>query len=259
MNKKLFALVMVPVLVVMGGALAFSAFSGDVTTNVTATAGHISVNEYATLYSGYSKYTSVKVTGGFGSNTNTAYLNDSKVYPVNKETNLATVPSESSGAQNVVYWVNVSQLSPGDWVQINLVLEDKGPLGIEFADPVISTTGLNALTLTGVNVNLSNVTGSLNSDDVFTANPLSGISGLSAAGDYLAATTEGGLSTGISSPAETGYAYALGSLFSNFNIPLGNGGSATYSFYIGLSTDAGNNYAGSSISIPIVVSVSSVS
>ena len=259
MNRKLFALVMVPVLVVMGGALVFSAFSGDVTTNVTATAGHISVNEYATLYSGYSKYTSVKVTGGFGSNTNTAYLNDSKVYPVNKETNLATVPSESAGAQDVVYWVNVSQLSPGDWVQINLVLEDKGPMGIEFADPVISTTGSNALTLTGVNVNLSNVSGSLNSNDVFTANPLSGINGLSGTGDYLAATTQSGLSASVSSPAEIGYAYALGSLFSNFNTPLGDGGSATYSFYIGLSRDAGNNYLSSGVSIPIVVSVSSVS
>ena len=259
MNRKLFALVMVPVLVVMGGAVAFSAFSGDVTTNVTATAGNISVNEYATLYSGYSKYTSVKVTGGFGSNTNTAYLNDSMVYPANKETNLATVPGESAGAQNVVYWVNVSQLSPGDWVQINLVLEDKGPLGIEFAGPVISTSGPNALTLTGVNVNLSNVTGSLNSNDIFTANPLSGINGLSGTGDYLASTTQSGLSAGVSSPAEIGYAYALGSLSSNFNTPLSNGGSATYSFFIGLSSDAGNNYVGSGVCIPIVVSVSSVS
>ena len=259
MNRKLFALVMVPVLVVMGGALAFSAFSGNVTTSVTARAGQISVNEFATLYSGYSKYTSVKVTGGFGTNTNTAYLNDSKVYPVNKEANLATVPSESTGAQNLVYWVNVSQLSPGDWVQINLVLEDKGPLGIEFADPAISTSGTNALSITGTNVNLSNVTGSLGSSNVFTANPLSGINGLSGTGDYLAATTDSGLTAGTSSQAETGYAYAFGSLFSNFNTPLGSGGEATYSFYIGLSAGAGNNYLGSSVSIPIVVAVSSVS
>lgn len=258
MNRKLFALVMVPVLVVMGGALAFSAFSGSVTTNVTATAGHISVNEYATLYSGYSKYTSVKVTGGFGKNTNTAYLNDSKVYPVNKETNLATVPSESSGSQNLVYWVNVSQLSPGNWVQINLVLEDKGPLGIEFADPVISASGPDAISLTGTDVNISNVTGSLNSNDVFTANPLSGISGLSGTGNFLIATTDASLTPGTTASAETGYAYALGSLFSNFNTPLGEGGSATYSFYIGLSSGAGNNYIGSTVNVPLLVTVSSL-
>lgn len=47
MNKKLLVMMLVPVLVMMSGALAFSAFSGSATTNVTATAATVSFTQTA--------------------------------------------------------------------------------------------------------------------------------------------------------------------------------------------------------------------
>ena len=50
MNKKLLVMVMVPVLVVMSGALAFSAFTGGASTTVTSTAGNIDFSQNFTGY-----------------------------------------------------------------------------------------------------------------------------------------------------------------------------------------------------------------
>ena len=52
MNKKLIALMIVPIMLTLSGAMAYSAFSGTALTKVTATAGDITANEYAELVTG---------------------------------------------------------------------------------------------------------------------------------------------------------------------------------------------------------------
>ncbi len=248
MNKKLIALMIVPIMLTLSGAMAYSAFSGTITTKVTATAGTLTVNEYAELVTGYSSNTNIKVTGGFGSNTDTAYLNDSKVNYNNH--NLATVPSTSSGSQYLIYYLNVSNLAPGNWVEIGLTLGNKGTVGVIFGNPTIGPVKISKSGL-----NLSNVTGSLGKGNIFTSNPLSGVSGLSDSSGYTFYTTDGSVSTG--GPAVPGYAFAFGPFTSDFGTSVDYEGTVDYSFYIGLSLGAGNGYQGSSISIPIYVSVTS--
>ncbi len=251
MNKKLIALMIVPIMLTLSGAMAYSAFSGTVTTKVVASAGDITANEYAELVTGYSQNTNITVTGGFGQNTNTAFLNDSKVIPFNDEPNLATVPSTSSGAQVIVYYINVSNLAPGNWVKVHMTLTNKGSVGLIFGTPVI-----DKVTFSGKGLNLSNVTGSLGHSDIFTTgNPLSGVAGLSGSSGYTFATSDSSVTVG--GPASSGYAFAFGPTVSDFGISLTNGGVADYSFYVGLSAGAGNGYQESSISIPIFVSVTS--
>ena len=253
MNKKMFALLVVPVFLIASGALAYSAFSGVASTSITAKAGDITANEYAELVGGYSSNTAIYVTGGYGSNTNTAQLVNSAEISPTGEQNLATVPSTSTGSQYIVYYLNVSNLAPGNWVKVHFTLTNKGSVGLEFGIPYIGT-----VTFSTSGLNLSNVTGSLDTKDIFTShNPLSGVYGLSGKGNYTFATSDSSVSSGPGTPAQTGYAFAFGPTDSGFGISLTDGGIADYSFYIGLSNGAGNGYQESSISIPIIVSITS--
>ncbi len=253
MNKKMFALLIVPVFLIASGALAYSAFSGVASTNITAKAGDITANEYAELVSGYSSNTVIYVSGGYGSNTDTATLSSSSVISPSGETNLATVPSGTTGLQDLVYYVNISNLAPGNWVKLHFTLSNKGSVGLEFGTPYIGTVSFSTSGL-----NLSNVTGYLDHSDIFTSgNPLSGVSGLSGKGNYTFATSDSSVSTGAGTTAQSGYAYAFGPTVSDFGVSLTNGTSADYSFYLGLSSGAGNGYQESSISIPIIVAITS--
>lgn len=253
MNKKLIALMIVPIMLTLSGAMAYSAFSGTATTHVAAQAGEITANEYAELVTGYSRNTNITVTGGFGSQTDTAFLNDSNVIPLNQEPNLGTVPSTSYGSQYIVYYLNISNLAPGNWVKVHFTLTNKGSVGLVFGIPTIGTVSFS-----GNGLNLSNVTGSLDTGDIFTTgNPLSGVSSLSGKSGYTFATSDASVPYGPSTVATSGYAFAFGPTVSDFGISLTNGGIADYSFYVGLSSKAGNGYQESSISIPIVVSVTS--
>ena len=252
MNKKMFALLVVPVFLISSGALAYSAFSGVASTSITAKAGDITANEYAELVSGYSSNTVIYVSGGYGSNTDTATLTSSSVIS-NGEPNLATVPTTDTGAQEFIYYLNVSNLAPGNWVKVHFTLENKGTVGLVFGVPSIGT-----VTFSNSGLNLSNVTGALDTKDVFTSgNPLSGVSGLSGKDNYTFATTDSSVSSGTGTVAQTGYAFAFGPTVSDFGVSLTNGGEADYSFYLGLSSGAGNGYQESSISIPIIVSITS--
>lgn len=249
----MFALLVVPVFLIASGALAYSAFSGVAATNIAASAGDITANEYAELVTGYSSNTVIYVSGGYGLNTNTATLTSSTESSPSGETNLATVPTTDTGAQNFVYYVNVSNLAPGNWVKLHFSLSNKGSVGLIFGKPYIGS-----VTFSKSGLNLSNVTGSLEHKDIFTSgNPLSGVSGLSGIGNYTFATSDSSVTSGAGTLTHPGYAFAFGPTVSDFGVSLTNGGEADYSFYVGLSAGAGNGYQESSISIPIIVSITS--
>ena len=249
MNKKMFALLVVPVFLIASGALAYSAFSGVASTGITAKAGDITANELAEITTGYSSNTAIYISGGHGSNTVKSSLMDGKI----AKGELAYVPSSSTGSQNIVYYLNVSNLAPGNWVEFTFTLRNNGSVGLEFGDPHLgqvkfSTDGLN----------FSNVSGIANHGTVFTSGtPLSGIAGQHANGVYTYATSDSSVSIGTSSDAQSGYAYAIGSLSSGFDTSLTLDGTADYTFWLGLSSGAGNGYQESSISVPIIISITS--
>lgn len=248
---------LVPVLIIVSGSLAFSAFQGNIATNVTASAGTITVNEIASLVGGYSKYTNITVTGGNGRNTNTAFLNDSVVYPLDKEPDLATVPGLDVGGTSFVYYLNISNLAPGDWVKITFSLKNLGLEAVSFSNPVARDFSLQ-----GYDTNVSNVTSAhiSGTHNIFQqGTELNGISSLKNPSGYLVATNDPGISSFIGENAYSGYAYAFGNSFTNFNIPLSTGGEALYSFYVGLSSGAGNSYVSSTFGLALLVGVQSQS
>ena len=93
-------MVMVPVLVVMSGALAFSAFSGSATTNLSATAGNV---DFTQNYVGYYLYGSAHpVDPAYGTPTQTT----------------------------TVIQLTADNFSPGSWVEFNLTFNYTGTVPI---------------------------------------------------------------------------------------------------------------------------------
>ena len=119
-------MVMVPVLVVMSGALAFSAFSGTATTNVSATAGYLSWEQ--------------SITSTYTYEHNTAVANNSASVP--------QVSTAKTGPNVTDMQLSVSNLAPGNWIVFNITVKNTGSVGLMLSGATITTMELNA---TGVN------------------------------------------------------------------------------------------------------------
>ena len=250
MNKKVIALLIVPVLLTMSGALAFSAFTGSVSTNVSATAGSISLSQTGEFFAGYVSNTNVTVSGGLGSNTGSVVITGANLGTETSDApTLATVPY-SGYSLNVIYYVNVTNLAPGNWVAVHLTITNGGTVGFIAETPHIIPTHVTFKPSSAPpDLNLTNLTGvsGLFAGTLFASgSPLSGL-----AAGTLFATNYG--ATGVS--GLSGYAFAYTT--SGFGESLTHSSEADYTVYIGLSSGAGNGYQESSVSIPIMISVMS--
>ena len=116
-------MVMVPVLVVMSGALAFSAFSGTATTNVSATAGYLSWEQ--------------SVTSTYTYQHNTVVTNNS--------TDVGTVTTPKSGPNVTDMELSVSNLAPGNWIVFNITVMNTGSVGLELSGATITTMETSGL------------------------------------------------------------------------------------------------------------------
>lgn len=261
MNKKLIALMIVPIMLTLSGAMAYSAFSGSVTTNVTATAGTLTYSIGTEVVDYYSMNTNISVSGGVGSDTSVVYLLGNTV---TGQELLAPVPVSGGSGVPIIYYLNVSNLAPGNWVHVEITLTNTGTVGLIFARPALETS-IVKITPTAYppDLNLSNVTGVAGSttisQHVFEYQyALSGISSLSATDSTYLAFTNYGANTGVNYAPLSGYAYAFGK-FTSF--PVGHSvdkdKSVDFSFYIGLSNGAKNGYQESSVSIPLLINVMS--
>ena len=132
MNKKLFALAIVPVLVVMSGALAFSAFSGTITTNVDASAGYISFNQQAMLYN-YSASNTVMSVDGM-----TLSIPESSSTAVMMPLGWAGLDSLNSNTTTQT--VTLGNMAPGNWATFEFTVTNNGSVGFELSSVSPTTT-----------------------------------------------------------------------------------------------------------------------
>lgn len=257
MNKKFIALMIVPIMLTLSGAMAFSAFNGSITTNINANAGKLTYAIGSEVVDWYSNNTNISVSGGAGTDTSTVFLLSTKA---TGDTLLSPVPV--SGGSNVpfTYWINVSNLAPGNWVHIELTLTNNGTVGLIFARPIVGSVSFHPSS-SPPDLNLSNVTGDSGltkiTQHVFeTGYPLEGIHSLTPSDTTYLAYTNYGASTGSSVSPESGFAYAFGK-FTSFPVDhsVDQGKYVDFSFYVGLSSGAGNGYQESSVSIPLLISV----
>ena len=114
MNKKMLVMVMVPVLVVMSGALAFSAFTGGASTTVTSTAGNI---DFSQNFTGYYLYGSA--------------------HPIDPAYGTPTVTTTE-------IQLSADNFSPGSWIEFNLSFNYTGTVPIVLSETTsVSGSGIS--------------------------------------------------------------------------------------------------------------------
>ena len=115
MDKKLFALIMVPVLVVMGGTLAFSGWAGSANAHFGQTTATIGYTE------------SLSFTGT-NANMNPLTISDGHSSKIVNYTSANYLISSSSGSAASVLnvYANVSNLVPGQYVNFTVTITNTG-------------------------------------------------------------------------------------------------------------------------------------
>lgn len=212
MNKKIVAMMIVPILLTLSGAMAYSAFTGSITNNVGAGAGTLTYSENVNLVNYFSDNTNMTAQMGTTSYilSNHAGYNysDGVSNYLSSPLLLGSVGPNSYNGYQQLATVNISNLAPGNWVEINLTIVNHGSVGFKVGPVTIS---LNS------------------SNNKYSGTYIESEPTLSAfmSGEYYQST---GMNYGVFSNQNT------------YSPSINNGGSYTFSVYVGLGIGSDNEY-----------------
>ena len=219
MNKKILALAMVPLLIGLSGAMAFSQFTGTDVKTITASAGTFSMTESAAVAGYYASSPSqLSVVGSVESGQSAVTWT-----PSSSSNELGTV-ALSAGESSMTYTITISNIAPSEWVNITFALVNTGSLSVTLS-PGTAATGVSPSNLGPASVVPA-------SDFMTTGTPLS--------------------------PSVSGWVYSIygeTALNGLTLTPTGTGNTAMFSVGIGLG-QANNNFEGSSFTFSINISLS---
>ena len=119
MNKKILALAMVPLLIGLSGAVAFSQFTGSDNKVINATAGTLQFTESAEITSVAIDPSSMLYVAG------PSYVYGAGYTPFGGAMDLGSMVS-SSGSNTMTYTINAGRLTPGDWFSVQFTLANTG-------------------------------------------------------------------------------------------------------------------------------------
>ena len=221
MNKKLLVMVMVPVLVVMSGALAFSAFTGSITTNVSAASGDLNFNQQAFIAQWNSTNTQLGVgaTNVTGVETGSMALATDHPYATSEWTMMSLGWAGAKYGDTITQSVNVSNLAPGNFAVFKFQVTNNGTVGM-----ILSSVSASGTSGTGVT----------------TASSYS---------EFLGAMSQSSSDSGL---------YVFANLTTPAGTSIDNGGSAYYTVYVGLAGGSSNTDMSTSLpSVSVTASITS--
>jgi hypothetical protein len=140
MNKKLFALMMVPIVVVMGGTFAFSAWAGSANAHFGQTVATVGYTETVTFSGTNANQNPLTIVGSV---TTSNVTSSTASYPV--------YTAAGSAASNINVYANVSYMVPGEYVHYTVTVKNTG-------NAVLNTSTMsvgNAYAYNGLNQKLS--------------------------------------------------------------------------------------------------------
>ncbi len=229
MNKKLAVLLVVPLLVSLGGAFAFSAFSGSSSVTINNTAGHLTWENQATLTATNANNTPLTMQGPNGNiyeiGTGMEHFHASGMYNLGFGAQYYT--TATSGRE---YVINVTNFAPGEFIQLTDVITNNGTVGFIVTAPYVSMAAHSS------------------------SNPVYNPSGKS-----IAVTNVSSSAFASDLQSSTGWLYSVNEV-SGFGTSLSPEGSATMIIMIGLGNSNGhdvNHYQGSDLSLEIDLNVES--
>lgn len=225
MNKKLAVLLVVPLLVALGGTLAFSAFSGSSSVAIDNTAGHLTWTNDLTLVGTNANNTPLTLNGPNGAiyevGSAEPYFHSNGMYHLNL--GLQRYTTATSGRE---YVVNVTNFAPGEYIELTAVITNNGTVGF-MVMPVAPTF----TTSSNATYNPSNQ--AINGTQVSSANFMSDLK------------------------SSTGWVYNVTTV-SGFNTSLSPEGTAIMTLYIGLGNSNGadvNHYQDSDFSLNVGLNI----
>ena len=221
-NKKVIAMMIVPIMLTLSGAMAYSAFTGLSTTNVAAGAGTLTYSENINLVNYFSQNTNM--TAMMGSNSYTL-SNHAGFDPSNGEFNylspslyLGSVGPVSYNDYHQLATLNVSNLAPGNWVEANLTIVNQGSVGFIVGPLTISVNTTNHV-----------YTNTYLEQEPSVSSFMAGEYNQSSGMNYIAFSTQG-----------------------NYSHSIDVGGSYTISVYLGLGIGSDNDFEENTV--PFVIS-----
>lgn len=230
-NKKLFAMMMVPVVVVMGGTFAFSAWSGSANAFFGQSSATVSYTETLTFQHTDAHYTNLSLTGTQPGIDKQAINHLSGPELVSESTGSAT------GVAAV--YANVSNMLPGDYVNFTVTITNEGSATLNTS--MFNWQGGQAYNAAGTP--LTNPT------------PITGLQP-PVTSSYLANVVANGIANVPATQTNLWYLFNATTTSSTPGM-LAQGQSITYSVYAILSSNAPASAAGTSfyfgVLIPITV------
>ena len=115
MRRKIFTIFIVPIILVMGGTLAYSGWSGSSIASFSQSAAVVSYTETLSFLGTNANLTPVDIGSGYSSHIVT--FNSPKFEISNSSGNAV-------GSASV--YANVSNMVPGDWVEFGVVITNTG-------------------------------------------------------------------------------------------------------------------------------------
>lgn len=212
MNKKVIAMMIVPIMLTLSGAMAYSAFTGLSTTNVSAGAGTLTYSENLNLvnyFSGNTNLTAQMGTTSFILSNHAGYdYADQMSHYLKTPDYLGSVGPNSYNGYQQLATVNVSNFAPGNWVELNLTIINHGSVGFKVGPVTVSLNGSN-----------SKYTGTYIEDETSLSTFMSG--------EYK---------------QSSGMNYGFFSNHNTYSPSINVGGSYTVTVYFGLGIDSNNNF-----------------
>lgn len=138
MNKKLFALMMVPVIVVMGGTFAFSAWAGSATSVFNETTATFAYTQNITFVQTNADMTPLNISG----------TNSFTSVTMNTPMQILDPTTHGSSSTGVIQYVNVSNLVPGDIVAFNVAVKNTGTSTLNLSSVTVYNADSTTLKIT---------------------------------------------------------------------------------------------------------------
>ena len=221
MNKKILALAMVPLLIGLSGAMAFSQFTGTDSKQIAATAGTFSMTEGATVSNYYASSGSMMTVGGPVEDGQAAVT-----WSPSSSTNTLGTSTLAAGESAMTYDITVSNLAPGEWVSITFLLSNTGSLAITLSPSTLTSGQSGGYTDYGA-------LGAFTNDS---ASSTSFVNGVALSG--------------------SGWAYSVFGLYPTSPTVLTPSSTTFFTLSVGLGDSAGNNYESSSFTVSVSISLS---
>ena len=127
MRRKIFTIFIVPIILIMGGTIAYSGWSGSSVASFSQSAAVVSYTETLFFLGTNANLTPINIGNGYSNHT---------VVFNSPQFEISNSSGNAGGSANV--YANVSNMVPGDWVEFSVTITNTGSVSLFAGAPNFS-------------------------------------------------------------------------------------------------------------------------